>query len=81
MTIPANSIIKASIKSAMETEGFVLDDAPLCEKFVDIIVDEIVNAIKQATVTTTVNVTSVSAVTPGAGVSGPGVGTGTGTIS
>ena len=46
------------------------------------IADEIIKEITtNAVVVTTVAVTSVTAVTPGAGVSGPGAGTGSGTIT
>lgn len=81
MTIPSNTVIKSNIKAALLTEGFVFTDAPLCDKFVGVIVDEIVNAIKQATVSVNVAVTSVSGVTTGAGVSGPGAGTGSGGLT
>ena len=45
----------------------------------DAIMVEFTNAVVSTNVGTTVQVASVSLVTPGAGVSGPGVGTGTGT--
>ena len=41
----------------------------------------IITEVKKADVSTTVNVTSVSLVTPGTGVSGPGAGNGSGTIT
>jgi hypothetical protein len=51
------------------------------DEFLDVLADEIETWITTyAEVSTTVSVTSVSAVQPGAGVSGPGVGSGTGTI-
>jgi hypothetical protein len=49
--------------------------------FADGMATIIADAIKSATVNTTVTVTSVSGVTVGPGVSGPGAGTGTGTLS
>jgi len=51
-------------------DKFAADTANLLDTFV-----------KSGTISTTVTVTSVSGVTPGAGISGPGTGTGTGTIA
>jgi len=45
------------------------------------IADAIDIYVKTATVSTTVDVTSVTLVEPGLGASGPGAGTGTGTLS
>ena len=68
MAIPANSVIQTSVKNAMLTKGFDLSKAPFTEEFVDIVVSEIVDALRIATVST---VTTCPA----------GAGTGTGGIS
>lgn len=52
MTIPANSVIQTNVKNALISAGFDLTKAELTEQFVDIVVAEIVNSIKLATVTT-----------------------------
>jgi hypothetical protein len=75
--------LKTAIKTRMATEGFNLSQAPLADKFVDILAEEIIshiqtNAVVSTSVSTTVAVTSVSGVTTGPGVSGPGAGTGAG---
>lgn len=77
MPIPADSIIKSNIKNKLITEGFNLGNAPLTDKFVDAIVEEIMAAVKLATVTTSVAVTSAISLTGGP----PGVGVGTGGLT
>lgn len=81
--MPMNAtVLKAAIKTRMATDGFDLSNAPMADKFVDNICEEIISHIQaNATVSTTVAVASVSGVTVGTGVSGPGAGTGTGTIT
>ncbi len=71
----ANAIIAAEPGFSAEEETDLKDKWKIIAKE---IVDEIIN---NAVVSTNVAVASVSAVTPGAGVSGPGAGTGAGTIS
>lgn len=81
MTIPADSVIKTNVKATLTTAGFDFNQAPLTEALIDTLIEEIMSAVKLATVATTVTVASVSGVTVGAGVSGPGAGTGSGGIT
>ncbi len=77
----SGTILKAAIIASIESElGFTVPEEG--QKVYGVIADEIVKHISTlAVVTTAVSVTSVTAVTPGPGVSGPGVGVGAGTIS
>jgi len=80
MPIPSNAIIISQVKAAMLAEGFDLTNAPLTDKFVEILVENIVNAIKLATVSTTVT-TVVIGTLPAGPVAASGTGAGTGGIS
>ena len=73
--------IKAAVVSSMERQG-VPAPASIDDQMWDEVASAIITEITtNALVSSTVTVTSVSAVTPGPGVSGPGVGTATGTVS
>jgi len=80
MPIPANAIIISQVKAAMLSEGFDLSKAPLTDKFVEILVEKIVDAIKLATVATTVT-TVVIGTLPVGPVAASGLGSGTGGIT
>ena len=52
MAIPINSVVQTNVKNAMISAGFDLTKAPLSAEFVDIVVSEILDAIRVATVST-----------------------------
>lgn len=73
--------LSADIRSRLITSCGAHDDDQLtafCDQIAQAVVSEIT---VNASVATTVAVTSVSGVTTGLGVSGPGSGSGTGTVS
>lgn len=70
-------LIKGKIEAATGSPMPDISDAvwqAVCEGIIE-------HFVTNAQITSTVTVTSVTAVTPGVGVSGPGVGTATGTIT
>ena len=69
--ITPNAIIVSNIKSKLESKGFKFSDAPMSEEYLTVLVDEIISAVKQATVTTIVTGT----LTPPTAVAGSGIGT------
>ncbi len=82
--LPATTIghtIAARIKAAAPAAGTPITDGDLQALWVGIMTDIYTDMAAKAVVTAAVVVASVSAVTPGVGVSGPGAGTATGTIS
>lgn len=75
--MPMNgTTLATAVKSTLSGQGFVFGVGEMNTKFVDALCAAIVAHIQaNAVITGPVTVTSVSGVTPGAGVSGPGSGT------
>lgn len=80
------TVLKTAILGALQASPLFAPDlatkAPATSKFVEILSEQIITHFKTfGVINSNVAVTSVSAVTPGPGISGPGVGTAVGTIS
>lgn len=72
----------ALVKATLEAELLsIFSQSNSAEDAASQLATAIDNYIRSATVTTTVNVLSVTGVTTGPGISGPGTGTGTGTLT
>lgn len=77
MAIPSNSTIISAVKSALTSKGFDFDKAPKADEFITDLVGEIVDAIKQADVSTTVASGQATTCPAGAGsTTTPGSGSG-----